>query len=163
MSDEQDRLAQKALEAFFDSKEVEWRVGATSKDKTKAIALPYVSPKTVTRRLDAVLGANNWSFELRQADGGFIGRLSMTFPSGKVSVRENFGANSEREATGGGLAVGSAVKGGASDALKRAAVLAGIARYFDDMPVIWVPLKEGGKQFAETPKVPAQFQPPKSA
>lgn len=154
-----DEAVQKALAAPFTAEEIEWRLGATNKEKTSGIAMPYLSPKTVTRRLDRVLGASNWSFEVRQMDGGFIGRLSATFPSGKIAVRENFGANTDTQATGGGVSDGNAIKGGASDALKRSAVLLGIGRYFDDVPAIWAKLTDGGKQFAQPPKMPEKFLP----
>lgn len=154
-----DEVVQKALAAPFSAEEIEWRVGATNKEKTSAIALPYLSPKTVTRRLDRVLGASCWSFEARQVEGGFIGRLTAVFPSGKTAVRENFGANSDSESTGGGVSKGNAIKSGASDALKRSAVLFGIGRYLDDVPTLWTKLDGSSKAFAQAPKMPDKFLP----
>ena len=38
----------------FPETAIKWRVGATTKDKTKAQALPYVDPRDYERRLDEV-------------------------------------------------------------------------------------------------------------
>ena len=45
-----------ALKEPFDPRIVSWRVGSTSKDKTKAMALAYIDARDVMKRLDDVMG-----------------------------------------------------------------------------------------------------------
>ena len=44
------------LSGPFPATDISWRVGATSGDKTKGIALAYIDARDVMRRLDAVCG-----------------------------------------------------------------------------------------------------------
>lgn len=143
-----DHAALAALVAPFAAKEVHWRVGSTTKDKTKGTALAYVEARAVMKRLDSVFGPAGWSFTLRDIAGGFVGRLTVTWPSGSITNREDVGASSEIEP----------LKGGASDALKRAAVSLGIGRYLYYLPTVWVPLKNS-KYLSETPALPAWALP----
>lgn len=47
-----------ALIRPFEANKLSWRVGATSKDKTSAIALAYIDARDVMQRLDDVFGLN---------------------------------------------------------------------------------------------------------
>lgn len=40
----------------FDPASISWRVGSTTKDKTKGMALAYIDARDVQDRLDAVCG-----------------------------------------------------------------------------------------------------------
>jgi hypothetical protein len=51
-----------ALAAPFPLDLVEVKPGATTKDKTRALALAYVEWRAYARRLDEVVGPTNWSF-----------------------------------------------------------------------------------------------------
>ena len=51
-----------------------------------------------------------------------------------------------------------AVKGGLSNAMKRAGAALGIGRYLYDLPQQWVPLNDKGR-FAEVPRIPPKFVP----
>lgn len=44
-----------ALAAPFHPKDIEWRAGATNADKTKAMALAYITSRAVMDRLDEVM------------------------------------------------------------------------------------------------------------
>ena len=45
----------------FPANQIKWRAGAVSRDKTKAIALPYAEPRAYEDRLDELLrGAALW-------------------------------------------------------------------------------------------------------
>lgn len=143
-----DKHALSALVAPFEAKEVQWRVGSCTKDRTRGTALAYIEARAVMKRLDSVFGPGGWSFQLREVSGGFIGRLEVTWPSGRVTVREDVGASSDIEP----------LKGGASDALKRAAVSLGIGRYLYYLPTVWVPLKDG-KYLSSTPSLPSWALP----
>lgn len=49
-----------ALSAPFDNADIEWRVGATTKDKTRGLAVPYVTNRAIQNRLDNTLGVDGW-------------------------------------------------------------------------------------------------------
>jgi len=143
-----DHDALRDLVTPFAVKEVRWRIGSTTKDKTRGTALAYIDARAVMKRLDTVFGPGGWSFMLQSIAGGFIGRLDVTWPSGRTTTCEDVGASSDIEP----------LKGGASDALKRAAVSLGIGRYLYYLPTVWVPLRDG-KYLSETPSLPAWALP----
>ncbi len=151
-----DHDALRDLVTPFAAKEVRWRIGSTTKDKTRGTALAYIDARAVMKRLDTVFGPGGWSFALQNIPGGFIGRLDVTWPSGRTTTREDVGASSDIEP----------LKGGASDALKRSAVSLGIGRYLYYLPTVWVPLRDG-KYLSETPALPSwalpKAKPAKSA
>ena len=54
-----DSIIDKLQEPFKES-EIEWRVGSTTKDKTKGLALAYVTNRAIQNRLDDVFGIFGW-------------------------------------------------------------------------------------------------------
>jgi hypothetical protein len=127
----------RALTAPFSDSEIDWRIGATTKDKDKAIGLAYIDARTVMERLDAVCGPGNWKNEHPHANGKTSCRISIKI-DGEWVYKENGAGDSAVEAE----------KGAFSDSFKRAAVLWGIGRYLYDMPNEWVELENGGKKFS---------------
>jgi len=106
--------------------------------KTRSMSwgdVPYIEWNTVTDILDSVVGSA-WSFtvvDINFTDTTAIcrGRLTITMEDGFRTERDGVGASSlvrKRDGTIGDDAWELAVKGAASDALKRAAVLFGIGR-----------------------------------
>ncbi len=106
----------KQLKDPFDPKLVKFRPGGGQQ-------LAYVDARDVMKRLDDVLGTENWSDKYIAVDGGFICELSLRI-AGEWITKSN-GANTTKV---------EAVKGGISGALKRAAVNFGIGRYLYYMP-----------------------------
>jgi len=139
------------LKAPFDEKDIEWRAGKTNAEKTKAMAFAYITSRAVMNRLDAAVGAENWQDDYKPgADGGVLCGISIR--CGEQWVTKWDGAdNSEFEA----------VKGGLSDAFKRAAVKWGIGRYLYDVPSQWVGCEQKGKSIVLTtnPKLPSWALP----
>lgn len=135
----------------FDPRFVKWRVGATTKDKTKGIALAYIDSREVMKRLDEVCGVAGWQSRYSHVD--------------KHGVACDIGIKINDEwvwkANGAGETDVEAEKGAMTDAFKRAAVLWGVGRYLYYIPNQWVALKPQGKSYviAETPKLPAWAQP----
>jgi len=144
-TDAQDILL-KQLKNPFDEKFVKWRVGATNADKTKGIALAYIDSREVMKRLDEVCGINNWRKQLQRFDGGFTCRIYIRI-DGEWIERDDAGEDTNM----------SPVKGGASDAFKRAAANWGIGRYLYYLPSVWVPIAAQGKSYvlAEIPELPS--------
>ena len=136
------------LQAPFKPCEIEWRVGSTTNDKKKGMALAYVTNRAIQNRLDEVFGPFNWRNEYVEwkKEGQLCG-ISVWDSEKEQWVTKWDGAdNSNMEAT----------KGGLSDAMKRAAYQWGIGRYLYKLPAEWMPLKQQGKSYvlAQTPKLP---------
>ncbi len=125
----------------FDPKVIKWRVGATTNDKSKGIALAYIDARHVMKRLDDVCGAY-W-----QDKYPFEGCC-------EIGIR----INSEWiwRSNGAGQTNIEGDKGQYSDAFKRAAVLWGIGRYLYSLPNEWVALESKGRShvLAAAPKLP---------
>jgi hypothetical protein len=133
----------------FPAEDVEWKPGATTRDKSKGLAMAYITARAVQERLDEVFGPGNWKNEFRAGpDGGVICRIYFKNDAGEWVWREDGADNTDVEA----------VKGGLSNAMKRAGAALGIGRYLYNLPQQWVRLDERGR-FAETPRIPRAFVP----
>lgn len=144
------------LSAPFLPNEIDWRVGPTTQDKTRGMALGYIDARTVMSRLDAVCGPL-WQCEyVPMPNGSCCCRIGIkienewiwrsngayTMPdSDKVDAKE------------------MAEKGSYSDAYKRAAVLWGIGQYLYDLQSPWVAIEKKGNSYviseSEIPKLHA--------
>ena len=131
---------QQALSAPFQSADIDWRVSATNKEKTKGLAVPYVTNRAIQNRLDDTVGSDGghndfvpWKGENAQLCG-----ISIYFHELQTWITKWDGADdSDIES----------VKGGLSDSMKRAAVEWGIGRYLYGMTQIWVEIEQRGKGF----------------
>lgn len=124
------------LSSPFDPSEVDWRVGSTTQDKSKGMALAYIDARTVMDRLDAVCGPAGW--QNRYVIEGTKTVCEIGIKCGDEWVWKSDGAgDSDVEAE----------KGALSDAFKRAAVRWGIGRYLYNLKSPWVPLKAFGKSY----------------
>jgi hypothetical protein len=150
MADLDSKTLLNKLKNPFDPKFVKWRVGATSQDKKSGIALAYIDSREVMKRLDEVCGVGNWQDRLIAIDGGFICEIGIKI-DGEWVWRSNAAGNTKVEP----------IKGGSSDALKRAASVWGVGRYLYYLPNIWVAIKPAGNSYvlAEQPELPSWAQP----
>src|SRR4028119_590477 len=117
------------LKDFFDPEDIEWRIGQVGETKTNqlyATALAYITNRAIMNRLDEVCGPENWRNEfMKGPEGGVLCGLSIYDEGKKEWVTKWDGAeNTDIEA----------VKGGLSDAMKRAGYQWGIGRYLYDLP-----------------------------
>jgi len=143
------------LAAPFSPADLEWRPGATNADKTKALALTYLTSRAVMDRLDEVIGPPNWRDDFKPGpDGGLICGLSLRI-DGEWITKWDGAENTDIEA----------IKGGLSDAFKRAAVKWGIGRYLYKLPSTWVACEQHGKNIIlkNTPVLPEWALPFSSA
>ena len=130
-----------ALSAPFPPDAISWRVGSTTQDKKKGMALAYIDARDVMDRLDEVLGPENWSDKYE-----YLGdRMVCT-----ISIRCGEGGDWVDKADGAGNTDIEGEKGGISDAFKRAAVKWGIGRYLYRLDSPWVMLTENGKGIASS-------------
>ena len=141
MSGEDDlRILFDNLSAPFTSELIEWRVGSTTQDKKRGMALAYIDARTVQDRFDTVCGPGGWQTNYT--------------PTGQdSSIICNIGVRAGNDwvwrANGAGKTDFEAEKGMYSDAFKRAAVMFGVGRYLYDLPSPWVEL-DGGKKIADS-------------
>ena len=142
---------QEQLSAPFYPNEIEWRIGATNKDKTKGIALPYITNRAIMNRLDDIFGIDGWKNEFIIQDKSKICGLSLRI--GDEWITKYDGADDTNiEAT----------KGGISNAMKRAAVQWGIGRYLYKLPTMWVAIEPNGKSYkikGKPPELPNWAKP----
>ena len=122
----------------FAAEEIDWRVGSTTQDKSKGMALAYIDARAVMDRLDSVCGPENWQCNYSQGVGtSIVCNLGLRMPNGDWIWK----------ADGAGATDVEGEKGMLSDALKRAAVRVGVGRYLYQMDSPWVALEPAGRSF----------------
>lgn len=136
MTDEQAR----ALEYPFTFQEIEWRVLRTSKkDPTRAQVAAYVDSRAIQNRLDRVVGRENWQNTFDSVVGSNNGttahicRISIFYPERGEWITKSDGA---------GCTDVEPIKGGLSNAFKRAASMWGMCRYLYGLKNIWANIDE---------------------
>jgi hypothetical protein len=139
----------------FDPKMISWRVGSTTKDKAKGMALAYIDARDVMRRFDLVMGAD-WQCDYTHCGPqGVICRVGLKI-DGEWRWRANGAGETDYEAT----------KGAMSDAFKRAAVLWGVGQYLYDLGSPWVTIEAKGTSYVipkgQEPALPAWATPAES-
>ena len=136
------------LVAPFPLDDIEFRVGAMSADKTKALALAYITSRALMDRLDTIMGPENWQDEYKAGpDGGVSCGLSLRINDEWIQ-KWDVASNTDIEP----------VKGGVTDAFKRACYKWGLARYLYRIPNEWVSVNEFGK-LTEHPLLPSWAMP----
>ena len=136
----------KKLREHFPVEDIEYKIGALNSDKTKGLALAYISARAIQNRLDSVLGMENWKVSYREIQGGFLCTLSIRINNEWIEKEDGAGITGGYES----------IKGGISNAFKRVASSGfGIGRYLYNTRNSWYPIKPQGKGFvfAETPKL----------
>lgn len=127
------------LRVPFQSKDIEWRVQRSGMKNGKGWvqATPYINARAVQDRLDDVCGPNNWRNEYQAGPaGGVLAGISIKVNDEWVTKWDGAG-NTDVES----------VKGGLSDALKRAAVQWGIGRYLYKLESQYRPVEDQGDNF----------------
>ena len=128
----------------FPVNRIHWRCGATTKDKSKGIALAYIDARDVMHRLDEVLGVAGW-----QCRYPFEGCCEIGIEVGGQWLWKSNGA---------GQSDIEGEKGQYSDAFKRAGVMWGIGRYLYALPNVWVEL-DPYRKIVTPPALPAWATP----
>lgn len=114
----------------FEPDEIHWRVGATNRDKTRCLPLAYIDARAVMDRLDDVCGIDGWQDSYTIENGRTVCALAIRFGRDWI-VKQGVAGDTDVEA----------IKGAESDALKRAAVKWGVARYLYSLKSGWVELE----------------------
>jgi hypothetical protein len=124
------------LAAPFPPDRISWRVGSTTADKARGMALAYIDARDVMERLDAIMGPGGWQCRYPHANGKTVCEVGLKIDGEWIW-----------KADGAGDTDFEAEKGALSDAFKRAAVRWGIGRYLYDIPSKWVQIEPAGKSF----------------
>jgi hypothetical protein len=129
--------------APFADKDIEWRLQWASKEKSTGIAVPYVTNRAIQQRLDLSVGPENWKNEFLPWHGdknnpaqlcGISVWIGSHSDGGEWVTKYDGAEDSEKEP----------VKGGLSDAMKRAAVQWGVGRYLYGMDTVYVETEKRG-------------------
>lgn len=142
---------QKQLAAPFPAHLVQWKPGAFSRDKKRALMMAHLDARAVMDRLDA-LCPEAWSFDWEPVHGTEVptakGRLTILGVTrcdvGVGDAGDSFNAK---------------MKGAVSDALKRCAVHFGVGRYLYDLPRTWADWDADKRQPVQTPTLPEWAKP----
>lgn len=126
------------LKAPFPFEEVEAKVQVTTQDKAKGMVVFYLTARAIQDRLDDVIGPLNWknSFTDWKNGQGQLCSIAIYDSERKEWVSKSDGAE---------MSDIEPIKGGISDAFKRAAVLWGIGRYLYQIDGVWCEVEQRGK------------------
>jgi hypothetical protein len=131
------------LAAPFPAGEVSWKPGATTKDKTRAMALAYVDPRAYMDRLNEVVGGD-WSDTYTVQNDGQIVVCHLTILG---STRADVG---EDDSTGDhDSGPKNKATTSAAQAFKRACVKFGLGAYLYRLPRTWAEYDPVKKQFTD--------------
>lgn len=135
----------------FDESEIKCKPQAVKGER--AMAIHFIDARLVAERLDEVVGMNHWQDRYETlADGNVLCKLLVRI-GGEWIEKQDVGSPSEQPDGG------DRGKAAHSDALKRAGVKYGIARYLYRLPMSWVAYDPQTKRFKERPKLPAWALP----
>jgi hypothetical protein len=123
----------KMLREPFPIHEIKWRIGRASKGgRSWAMILCYIDARAVMDRLDDVLGPENWQDHYTTApSGGNMCQLTCRI-GGEWITKSDAAENTDVEG----------IKGGISDAFKRAAVKFGPGRYLYSIGTTWAEISD---------------------
>lgn len=132
----------KKLKEFFPEDSLEWlpkSVGKKNNGEYWAMVVPYITRVAVMDRLDEVCGPENWKDSYEQGPGGgVLCHLSIRI-NGEWITKCDGAENTQVES----------IKGGISDAFKRAASRWGVARYLAMLPRFYAYVHKDGKSTAK--------------
>lgn len=118
-----------ALSAPFALEVIQVKPAATTRDKTRALAICYVDSREYQQRLDDTVGPENWNIEYRPIGGATIAIIARLTVLGVV--REDVG-ECENEHDKNAWTIATA------QAFKRACAAFGVGRYLYQLPMVWV-------------------------
>jgi hypothetical protein len=130
------------LAAPFAPEDIEWRLQQAGEKNGRiwGKALAYITNRAIMDRLDEVVGPEGWKNDYREGPGGGVLCGISVRVDGEWITKWDGAENTDIEA----------VKGGLSNAMKRAAVQWGIGRYLYKVEEGWAHVHEGGQLSGKT-------------
>lgn len=131
----------------FDASDVSWRLQYVDKTKCEGFAVPYLDARAIAERLDSVVGQNHWKDSYTPwhnctVEGKQRQSQLCTIYIYDDELKEWIGKTDGAEDSNI-----EPVKGGLSDAFKRAAVKWNIGRYLYGFEPVWVKAKQRGDSY----------------
>jgi hypothetical protein len=133
--------------------DIEWRIqqAGITRGKPWARVLAYITARGAMHRLDEVFGPLGWSDSYASGpDGGVICAICVA-SEGRIITKTDGAPNTDIES----------VKGGLSDAFKRACVKYGIGRYLYRLGDSWANFLDRGSKSVKIDGVWYKWDPPK--
>ena len=137
----------------FPEEDIEWRVQqqGLSNGLPWALVLAYVTNRAIMDRLDETVGPENWTNDFSQSpNGGVLCTLGVRVEDSWV-FKTDGADNTEVER----------VKGGLSNAMKRAGVQWGIGRYLYKLPTTFAEFNASGSRKTRIEGDPYKWSPQK--
>ncbi len=132
----------KRLAEPFPPEKIRWRVGSTN--GLRGMALAYIDARDLFDRLDQVVTPCAWQSKVELgSDGRAVAGIGIA--AAAIEFLDDPPDHWIWKWDGAGATAVEPDKGSISDALKRAGVQWGIARYLYDFDNPWVPLEERGR------------------
>lgn len=131
----------------FAACDVSWKLQLTNKEKTSGLAVPYLDARAIADRLDAVVGQTGWKDEYRPWHN-YVTKKEQKFAQlctiyiYDEELKEWIGKTDGAEDSDI-----EPIKGGLSDAFKRAAVRWNIGRYLYRFDPVWVGIEPRGDSY----------------
>ncbi len=121
----------------FHRADIEIKISATNRDKTKGLASPYADMRCYFTRLDQICGVENWSHTITLSERGAVCALTL-FGVTKSAVGDYPQAVEANPATSA-----------EAQAFKRACAAFGLGRYLYTFSDVWGALTQDGKKFID--------------
>lgn len=130
----------------FHKADVEIKVSATNRDKTKGLASPYADMRVYFVRLDQICGVENWSHTITLSEHGAVCALTIFGVTKSAAGDYPIGAIEPNAATSA-----------EAQAFKRACAAFGLGRYLYALEITWAELDADGKKFRDPARIVAQM------
>lgn len=129
----------------FAKVDIEIKISATNREKTKGLASPYADMRVYFARLDKICGVENWSSAITLSDRGAVCSLTI-FGVTKSATGDYPQGADENPATSA-----------EAQAFKRACAAFGLGRYLYTFGDTWADLQPDGKRFVDPAGVVARM------
>jgi hypothetical protein len=131
----------------FPASDVSWRLQYVNEQRMQGIAVPYLDARAVADRLDEVVGQNRWKDSYTPWHESVSGKKTKSSQLCTISIYDDELGQWIDKTDGAEDSDIEAVKGGLSDAFKRAAVKWNIGRYLYSFNTVWVAAEARGNSY----------------
>lgn len=131
----------------FPASDVSWRLQYVDKDKMQGFAVPYLDARAIANRLDAVVGQHNWKDTYIPWHNCVVEEKTKSSQLCTISIYDEERGIWIDKTDGAEDTDTEPIKGGLSDAFKRAAVKWNIGRYLYSFEPVWVTAEKRGRAF----------------
>jgi hypothetical protein len=131
----------------FPASDVCWRLQYVNEQQKQGIAVPYLNARAIADRLDAVVGQNRWKDSYTPWHDCVVNKKTKASQLCTISIYDEELGQWIEKTDGAEDSDIEPVKGGLSDAFKRAAVKWNIGRYLYGLSTVWVNAEARGNSF----------------